>query len=323
MNHLLPLFRLLRFPNLLIIASTMLLIRYAIIQPIFIQYGIGLELPLLHFIFLVLSVLIIAAAGYIINDYFDVNIDMVNKPDEVIINNYFKAKTVYRAYFILNSIALALAFYISSKVGILALFLIFPVTIGVLWFYSTTYKKQLLVGNILVSVLIAMVPILVALYEMPSIHAKYHDFPGAYRVLLNVIFAWCEVFALFAFFVNLIRELVKDAEDYEGDNVYGRNTLPIVLGIKGTKITINVLILLTMCFLSYVFIRYLQITNLGRFDWVTFGYFSLLLIIPLGISGRMVFMANRKKHFTIASTIIKLVMVAGILYTLVARFKLS
>ena len=320
MNHLL---RLLRFPNLVIIASTMLLIRYAIIQPIFIQYGIGLEFPLLHFIFLVLSVLIIAAAGYLINDYFDIKIDLVNKPNEVVINNYFKAKSVYRAYFILNSIALALAFYISSKVGILTLFLIFPVTIGVLWFYSTTYKKQLLVGNILVSLLIATVPILVALFEMPSIHAKYHDFPGAYRVLLNVIFAWCEVFALFAFLVNLIRELVKDVEDFEGDNVYGRNTLPIVFGIKGAIIAINVLILLTMCLLSYVFFKYLRVTNSGRFDWVTFCYFSLLLIIPLGAAGGMVLLAKTKKHFTIASTIIKLVMVAGILYTLLARFKLS
>jgi 4-hydroxybenzoate polyprenyltransferase len=314
---------LIRLPNLLIIAATMLLIRYAIIEPIFIQYGIGLEFPNLHFGMLVLSVVLIAAAGYMINDYFDVKIDSINKPDKVVVNTYFKAKSVFSTYLILNGIALILSFYISLNVGIPALFFIFPVTIGMLWFYSTTYKQQLLIGNILVSLLIAVVPILVALFEMPSIHLKYHDYPAAYKILLNVIFAWCEVFAIFAFLVNLIRELIKDAQDYEGDNVFGRNTLPIVIGIKSTKIVINILILVTILLLFYIFTSYLQTTNLGRFDWLTLLYFGFLLVIPMGITGGIVLLAKEKKLYSIASTIIKLVMVAGILYSLVARFKLT
>jgi 4-hydroxybenzoate polyprenyltransferase len=314
--------RIVRFPNLVIIAATMLLIRYGIIQPVFIQYGIDLEFRLLHFIFLLISVVLIAAAGYMINDYFDVNIDLVNKPEEVIVNKHMNGKTVYRIYFILNMIALIFGFYLSVETRIFALFFIFPVTIGMLWFYSTTYKQQLLVGNILVSLLIAFVPILVALYEMPPIHTKYHDFPGAYRVLLHVIFAWCEVFALFAFLVNMIRELVKDTEDFEGDRIYGRNTLPIVFGITTAKIVIDVLVLLTVSLLCYIFIFYLKTTNLGRFDWVTFLYFTVLLVIPLCIAGGLVFMAKGKNQYSIASTIIKLVMVAGILYTVVVRFKL-
>jgi 4-hydroxybenzoate polyprenyltransferase len=300
----------------------MVLMRYGIIQPIFYQYGIGLELPTLYFIFLVLSVVFIAAGGYMINDYFDVNIDLVNRPDKVVVSTFFNKKLVYIAYYVVNIIGLLLAFFISLKVEILTLFLIFPVTIGMLWFYSTAYKKQLLIGNILVSLLIAVVPILVALYEMPPVHSKYQDFPGAYRVLLNVVFAWCEVFALFAFFVNLIRELVKDAEDFEGDHVYGRNTLPIAFGINTTKIVVNFLILLVIALIVYIFINYLRITNLGRFDWVTFLYFTVLLIIPLAIAGCLVFTGKEKKQYSIASTIVKLVMVAGILYSLVARAKL-
>jgi 4-hydroxybenzoate polyprenyltransferase len=269
------------------------------------------------------SVVFIAAGGYMINDYFDVKIDLVNKPENVVVNTIFKSKSVFNAYIILNIIALVLSLFISVKVGIIALFIVFPVTIGMLWFYSTTYKQQLLVGNILVSLLIALVPVLVALFEMPSIHRKYQDFPGAYRILLNVIFAWCEVFALFAFLVNLIRELIKDAEDFEGDQVHGRNTLPIVFGIKTTKFAINGLILLTIVLLAYVFITYLKITNLGQFDWVTFFYFSFLLVIPLMFTGGMVLLAEEKKRYSIASTIIKLVMIAGILYSLVVRFKLT
>lgn len=317
------LLRLIRFPNLIIIATTMVLIRYAIIQPIFIQYSIGLEFPILHFIFLVLAVVLIAAGGYMINDYFDVKIDLVNKPDSVTINNNFKNKFVLIAYIILNTIALSLAGYVSLQVGIIALFFIFPVTIGILWFYSTTYKQQFLVGNILVSLLIAFVPIIVALFEMPSIHTKYLDFPEAYSVLLKVIFTWCAVFAMFAFLVNLIRELVKDTEDFEGDNVFGRNTLPIVCGIKKTKVVVNVLILLTITLLIYVFVTYLRITNAGLFDWVTFAYFGLLLIIPLCIVAILVFVAHDKAKFKFASTLIKLIMIAGIMYSIVVKFKLS
>ena len=320
MKHML---RLIRFPNLVIMAATMLLIRYAIIQPIFIQYGIDLEFPTLHFVFLVLSVVLIAAAGYMINDYFDVKIDLVNKPDNVVVNTSVKAKLVFNLYIILNIIALVISLYISVKVGIVALFIVFPVTIGMLWFYSTAYKQQLLVGNILVSLLIALVPVLVVLFEMPSIHTKYHEFPGAYRILLNVVFAWCEVFALFAFLINLIRELIKDAEDFEGDQVHGRSTLPIVFGIKTAKNTINGLILIAIGLLSYVFISFLKTTNQGRFDWVTFAYFVFLLVIPLMFTGGLVLRAEEKKRYTIASTIIKLVMVAGILYSIVVRFKLT
>lgn len=312
-------FRLIRIPNLLIIALTMVLMRYCIIQPIFIRYYIDLEFPTLLFMLLVLTVVLIAAAGYMINDYFDVKTDLVNRPDKVIIGKHIKASKVYLAYFVINFIALGISFYLSVSVGVTSMTFLFPLAMGLLWFYSTTYKRQLLTGNILVSIIVAGVPLLVALYEMPLIHVKYLHYPLAYSILLKIIAAWCGTYALFAFIVNLIRELVKDIEDFEGDIAFGRTTLPIAFGLKTSKIVVVSLIAVTIVIIEVVFIFLLEPNKL---DLITFVYFHMLLIIPLLIAAILIFMANQKKHYTIISLIIKLVMVSGLLYAIVVRLKM-
>ena len=293
--------------------------RYCIIQPIFIRYYIDLEFPTLLFMLLVLTVVLIAAAGYMINDYFDVKTDLVNRPDKVIIGKHIKASKVYLAYFVINFIALGISFYLSVSVGVTSMTFLFPLAMGLLWFYSTTYKRLLLTGNILVSIIVAGVPLLVALYEMPLIHVKYLHYPLAYSILLKIIAGWCGTYALFAFIVNLIRELVKDIEDFEGDIAFGRTTLPIAFGLKTSKIVVATLIAVTIAIIEVVFIYLLEPNKL---DMITFAYFHLLLIIPLLIAAILIFMANQKKHYTIISLIIKLVMVSGLLYAIVVRLKM-
>lgn len=312
-------FRLIRLPNLIIIALTMVLMRYCIIQSIFKWYFINLEFPTYLFVLLVFTVVLIAAAGYMINDYFDVKTDLINRPDEVVIDKYIKASKVYNSYFVINFISLCFAFYLSSRVGVVSMTFLFPLAMGLLWFYSTTYKKQLLTGNILVSLIIAGVPILVVLYEMPLVHSKYLHYPLAYNVLLKVVTIWCGTYAFFAFIINLIRELVKDIEDFEGDMAYGRRTLPIAYGLKTSKIVVSVLIVIVIVGIEIVYVNLLEPNKL---DLVTLIYFHLLLIIPLIAAGIFLFIANQKKHYTIIALIIKLVMVMGLLYAIVVRFKM-
>jgi 4-hydroxybenzoate polyprenyltransferase len=312
-------FQLIRLPNLIITALTMILMRYCIIQPIFQMYYIDLELPLLLFSFIVLSVVLIAAAGYMINDYFDVKTDLVNRPNKVVIGTFIKAPTVYKAYFVLNAIAFCLSFYVSYKIGVVSMFVIFPLTMGLLWFYSTTYKRQLLTGNILVSLIVGIVPILVALYEMPLIHTRYLLYPTAYKVLLNIVIGWCGTYAAFAFVITFIRELIKDIEDFEGDMAYGRNTLPIAYGLNITKIVIAVMVLITITGLEIVFLKLLEPEKL---DLITFMYFHVLLIIPLIVAVILSFMAKEQKQYTVVSWIIKIVMVLGMLYAVIVRFKM-
>jgi 4-hydroxybenzoate polyprenyltransferase len=316
-------FRLVRFPNLCIAALTMVLMRYGIVQPIFTLYGIELELPLMYFIFLVIAVVFIAAAGYMINDYFDQKTDLINRPHEVVVGKYISASMVYKAYFILNVIALGLSLYVSLKIGVFTLFTIFPLTIGVLWFYSTTYKSQLLIGNFLVSFITAIVPLLVPLYEMPLIHTKYAEFPEAYHILIKIVFAWCGIYAVFAFFMTMVRELIKDAEDFDGDLSIGRNTLPIVFGLKATRVVISGMLVLIIVMVGFVFSRYLAINCSGTFDVITFLYLFLFIILPLIVTIILLWIANVKRNYAIAATIIKLVIVAGIMYSIIVRVLMS
>jgi 4-hydroxybenzoate polyprenyltransferase len=312
--------RLIRLPNLLIMAITMVLIRYCIIRPIFSQYYIDLEFSNILFACLVFSVLLIAVAGYMINDYFDIKTDLINRPDQVIIGKYIKASVVYRSYFILNAIAFCLSSYISFKIGVISMMLIFVLVMGILWFYSNTYKHQLLIGNIIVALLVASLPMLVALFEMPLVHAKYLNHIQAYLILLKIVMGWCGAYAVFAFILNLIREIIKDMEDFEGDMAYGRNTLPIAFGPKITKIVIVTLLSMTIVLIELAFLWLLEPDKL---DMITFLYFHFLLIIPLIIAIILILMANQKKQYTILSFIIKLVMVFGILYAFIVKFKMS
>lgn len=294
--------------------------RYCIIQPIFKQYYIDVEFPVSLFALLVFIVVLIAAGGYMINDYFDVKTDLINRPDKVVVDKHIKATSVYVAYFIVNAIALIASFYVSIRIGVISMTFLFPLAMGLLWFYSTTYKRQLLIGNILISVVVAGVPILVALYEMPLIHARYLQYPAAYKVLLRVIAGWCGAYAFFAFIVNLLRELIKDIEDFEGDIAFGRTTLPIAFGLKTSKIVVAVLIGITIVLIESVSF-YLMEPN--KLDAITLGYFHLLLILPLIVSAIILFLANQKKHYKAISLIIKLVMVLGLLYAIVVRLKLT
>lgn len=316
-----PILRLIRFQNLVIIALTMVLMRYGIIQPIFVAYGLSLELSSLYFSLVVIAVMLIAAGGYIINNYFDVKVDQLNKPDKVLVGTRFTAKCVFVTYLILNAIALAISIFLLLKTGFLALFFIFPAAIGALWFYSTTYKKQILIGNLIVALLSGVVALLPALYEIPLVNVKYHEYLVAMGIDLHIIISWTGTFALFAFLLTLAREIIKDAEDVIGDSAY-RNSIPLALGGIMTKMIVNFLILIVIFLITYLFWKYLRVTNAGGFDYVTLFYFLAFIIFPLIITAGIVFKARDKKGYHKASSIIKLVMLAGVCYAIVVRFKI-
>eukprot|EP01136_Pigoraptor_vietnamica_P045478 Opistho-1_new@23481 len=215
-------FRLIRWPNLVFIALTQVLFEYCIYRGIYAPLADTPGEPR-QFIFLVLASVLIAAAGYIINDYFDLNIDQINKPGKVVVNVIISRRWVIFWHMFLSLLGL---FFTVSALPIAAywhLVLANFLSIILLWFYSTNLKKQLLIGNVLISVLTAWV-ILVIFF------AKY---PLSIRSLLladhNEIrfFRFAILYASFAFIISLIREVVKDMEDVEGDRKYGCRTMPM------------------------------------------------------------------------------------------------
>jgi len=305
--------RLIRFKNLLIIVLTQYLMRWSIIKPLLKINQFELQFSELHFFFLVMATVLITAAGYVINDYFDTKTDLVNRPEAVILGRKLNRRWAILLHIIFNTIGIGLGAYISFYIGLPILTLVFVMITGILWFYSTTYKRQFLIGNVIVSLLTALVPLMVLLFEIPLLREKYGLLMIELKTNFNYVILWVAAFSFYAFLLTLIREIIKDVEDFEGDNAYGRNTLPIVLGVMNTKLIIITFILFTQFSIIYVYFRFLK-------DIVTLIYFGLLLIIPLLMLLYKIFVAKEKKDYHFASNLAKGIMLAGILYALVANY---
>lgn len=334
MNSTVAFIKLIRLPNLLIIALTQYVVRYAILYPFFIINSVELRMSDIDFFLLSLSTVMIAAAGYIINDYFDTKVDRVNRPDKIIVGKYIKRRMAMGAHIVISSMAILIAAYVAYKMGNLKLVLIQILSVGVLWYYSVSFKKQVLIGNVVVAVLAALVPLVAGLYEI-LLQQNFIDetgntlifyleegtsFEDVSFVLSQIFyntFAWILGFSLFAFLSTMVREIVKDIEDYEGDKKYFSNTLAVVHGKAKAKKVAQLIILIMMALLGYL--QYQQlITN----DNTSFIYFMFGLQIPLGYLLYKLQLAKEKADYSKLSTNMKVVMLSGIMYTMVFGYTL-
>ena len=320
-NRLTDFLHLIRMPNLLILAMTMILMRYAIIRPILNALMVemydapGILSPMMlqtkwfDFIILVLSTVFITAGGYVINDYFDIQTDIINR-GTIIVGNTVPRRRAMMYHNILNILGVAGGFYVSWRIGYIWLGVFFILVSGLLYFYSATYKRQFLIGNIVVALLTAMVPLLVVLFEATPVYRYYSvvavNFPG-----VSLLFFWVGGFALFAFLTTLIREIVKDIEDFEGDSTFGRNTLPVVAGKTTSKIVVEILSAATIFLLYLVWFLYMR-------DMLTLGYITLFIFIPFIYVGIIVMRSETREKLHKASRTVKLIMLAGVLYSIVA-----
>jgi 4-hydroxybenzoate polyprenyltransferase len=311
--------RLIRFQNLLIIAATQYIMRYCIIWPFLTINHFELQMDGFHFFLLVLSTVLIAAAGYVINDYFDTGTDRLNRPSQVVIDRSIQRRQAMLIHFILNLTGIGIGVYLSYYIGVSELSIIFILATGLLWFYSTDYKRQFLVGNVIVSIMTGIVPLMVILYEMPLLNEKYGLIMLRNQANFNYIFFWIAAFSFFAFLTTLLREIIKDAEDFEGDSEFGMNTLPILVGRKNTKIVIVSLILGCLFLLTLVLVRFLLHRGIS-IDYVTTAYFILFLVLPFVFLLYKIIIANSKEDFHLTSQVTKIIMLAGIVYSFVVRY---
>lgn len=309
-------FSLIRFPNLLIIAATQYAMRYLVMEPLLPSDTFSLQFGDLQFFLLVLSTIFIAAAGYIINDYFDTQADMINKPARVVVGIRISRREAMTMHALLNIIGVGIGAYLSFYIRIPSLLLVFVLATGLLWFYSTNYKRQFLVGNLSVAILTGLVPLMVVLFEIPMLNRAYGTIMLQNESSFNYIFAWVGGFSFFAFLTTLIREVIKDAEDFDGDSAYGMKTVPIVLGSLWTKVVLGLLIGFTIAMLLYLLVKFI-VFSVEPADLISLTYFVLFLFIPLILLIIRVIMAKGKKGYHRASLLIKLVMLAGILYSVV------
>ena len=229
---------------------------------------------------LVFGTVLITAAGYMINDYYDVKIDYVNRPHEVIVGKGIKRRVVIFLHSVLNFTAIGLGFLASPKIAVINFFAAF-----LLWIYSNQLKREPFIGNLTVAFLTGLSIYLVAFYYQKS-----------ELIVLT--------YAIFAFSLNLIREIIKDIEDRPGDRKHGCRTLPIVIGVRKTK---QVIFLIALGFVCSILIVMFKINSP-----IVFGYFGILGLAFLWFMWR-IYQADRKKHFTQLSSFAKLLMLVGTL----------
>ncbi|PKV66864.1 geranylgeranylglycerol-phosphate geranylgeranyltransferase [Pontibacter ramchanderi] len=269
---------LIRFPNLLLIVLSQ-----ALVQASLLSAGInfsGIVTP--DFLVLTLSTVFIAAAGYIINDYYDVKIDAINKPERVVVGKSIRRRPAMFIHMLLSFAGIVLGFWLSLPVG-----LINVGAVLLLWGYSDRLKKLPLAGNLVIALLSASMLLVVAVYA-----GKLNNITISY--------------AVFAFLISLIREIVKDMEDVRGDASFDCRTIPIVLGMRRAKYVLYPIIALFQAFLLVVIFH--PVTN-TRFDI----YMLLLVLLPSIWMTVKLARADRKRDFTYLSNLGKLIMLTGIL----------
>ena len=305
-------FKLIRFGNLLMIALIQYLVRYCLIGGMLQNSGLNLQQDNFDFFLLSLSTVMLAAAGYIINDYFDTQIDRVNKPHKVIVGRTIKRRVAMGAHIVITFISITLGFYLSNKAGMFKIGFVHLFSAGFLWFYSTDFKKQPVLGNLVVAMLAALVPLIVGLYEIPLIIKKYRQTIIDTGIPINHIFYFVAAYSGFAFLSTFIREVIKDMEDYIGDKEFGRNTIPIAFGMRVSKFISIACIVFTMLLLAYP-----QYNQWQAKDTISFYYFLCFLQIPYFFLLLKIYTATETKNYHFASRISKLIMLFGILYTVV------
>ncbi len=303
--------RLLRPTNLAIIAFTMYGTGW------FLEYYtdcIG-ELWSIDFFLLVLSTVIIAGAGNIINDYFDIKADRVNKPDRMIIGKHVKRRVAIISHWFLNIVAFSIAVYLSWKFETFWYLFVHFMAINFLWFYSTNLKRGLLLGNIIVSVLTALVPILVGFYFFHLISTELIQSGVHYQSINELIgsLAWImSGLGLFAFILNLAREITKDIQDVEGDKLLKAKTLPIVSGINAAKYFVVFILGVGSILLFGVLFYYLDIV----LSHLTPGLIALFFMI-MSIFSLLLF--DTDKGVRLTAVFLKLSMIAGLLVPIYIR----
>jgi 4-hydroxybenzoate polyprenyltransferase len=226
------------------------------------------------------STILIAAAGYIVNDYYDVKIDYINKPERVVIGRSITRRYAILFHVVFSAIGILIGVYLSWSIAAVNIFSVF-----LLWLYSNNLKRQPFVGNLTVALLTG---------------ASVFVVDMLYRTQNPLII----IYALFAFFMTLVREIIKDVEDLKGDNTFGCKTLPIIWGIRKTKVIIYTIL--------GIFSIAVIVLN-TRFEILPFQYYVLLLFAPLLWFVVRLYPADTKKDFSWLSTFCKVIMLVGIL----------
>jgi 4-hydroxybenzoate polyprenyltransferase len=308
MKNIRAFFQLIRWRNLIIVFLTQWFIWQCVIHPMASRGDVSVFLTPFHFLLLSLSTLLIAAAGYIINDYFDVKIDVINRPQKVIVDRIISRRAAILWHSFFNIAGFLLAIYLAWKMGSYFVVLIQLICTVLLWFYSTHFKRRFVIGNVVVALLTALTIMILVVFE-PALYS-YVNFELFYviggRTVVNP-FGVIAVYTYFAFMLTWMREIVKDMEDFKGDAEDGCITMPIKIGLQRSTYVVIFFGIITILPLLIAAVK------LCSGAWSVLGiYIMLLLVAPL--AAWLVFLPRKSTvlHYGKASKYLKFIMLSGI-----------
>ena len=299
--------KLIRYQNLLMLAFMQLVFRFLFLK----ESNIYLALTDFNYILLVISTVCIAAGGYVINNIMDQDTDEIAKPQNRVVGVSISETAAYNWYICLTIVGVGIGFYLSNVIYKPTFASMFILVATLLYVYATNLKQIPVLGNVIVALLLSISIIIIALFDI---------FPAtdpSNRTRMGEIFGILIDYAIFAFIINLIREMVKDMEDMDGDYQTGINTLPIAIGIQKTKIIVGVLTVIAITILAY----YIKV-HLFELDYVV--YYTMVLIVgPLIYFGVKLLNALTKKEFHHLSLVLKLILFFGIISIAVIVYNLK
>lgn len=308
--------QLIRWSNLFFLGALIYVMEKWVVVPILDDVAFGEQLPWYIVLLIAVATILIAAGGYVINDYFDIKIDRINRPDQLIVSQHISKENAMRLSISLSGVGMVCGLVVawllrSSTIGIL--FAIIP---GLLWFYSSSYKRLLIVGNVTIALLSALSPMMVAIANVAQLQLKYSSILP-YTTLEHDIYAWVGGFSLFAFLLTWIREIVKDLQDQMGDRELECHSMPIVWGNTVTKIVVTALIVLTTALIVWLWYSVLPFDR----TWSSFStrYIVLGILIPLWGALWLLWAAKIPSDYRTCQQVIKLTMFLGMLYSFVLR----
>ena len=299
--------KLIRYQNLLLLAFMQLIFRYVFFQ----SQDIPLALADWQYGLFVLSTVLIAAGGYVINNIFDQHTDTINKPNTVVIGKSISETQGYNIYIALTATGVSIGFYLSNVIAKPGFATIFILIAATLYLYATSLKQMMLIGNIMVALLLSFSVVIIGIFDLfPTIHeGNQQQMANLFSILLD--------YTIFAFMINLLREIVKDIEDVDGDYNMGMNTLPIAIGkSRATKIVFVLSFIPLLLILHYIY-NYL-------FGLLFVSLYLLFFVVaPLLYFSIKIGAATSKKEFHNLSLLLKWILLFGILSIVVISINMN
>ncbi|MDD4150156.1 MAG: geranylgeranylglycerol-phosphate geranylgeranyltransferase [Bacteroidales bacterium] len=312
--------KLIRWKNLLVVAGLMFLMKYAIIIPIYQYYDVLLGLSDTGFIFLTITVVFIMAGGNIINDYFDRKTDSINRPKRVLIGftvNRRKAIFMHSAFTFIGVVFGFITAWFAGKflIGLYFLFISF-----LIWLYSNNIKKKALLANITISFLVALIPLTVGFTEYYALENSIAEWDIQTASAIKMAFQTIIGFSIFAFLINMIRELIKDCQDFIGDYKTGIKSVPIVIGKRNTNLLISTIAFLSIIFTILIWEIYLSKLIFFKDNIIAEIYIYIIIILPILVLGIRSAWGNKIIKYKRLNILTKFIMFFGVIFSIIFSF---